>query len=72
MECGTMRARLFALVCRLRREETGVTMVEYGLILFLIALVCILAVTPVGTQVSLFFSSIAASLHDTEFSTRVE
>jgi pilus assembly protein Flp/PilA len=44
------------------RNEEGATMVEYGLMLALIAVVCIAAVTVVGTQASGIFSTIASSL----------
>jgi len=47
---------------RFFRNFEGATMVEYGLMLALIAIVCILAVTHVGTAASSIFSKIAASL----------
>ena len=47
---------------RFFRKEDGATMVEYGLMLALIAIVCILVVTNVGTGASSVFSKIAASL----------
>ncbi|XCA42208.1 Flp family type IVb pilin [Trinickia caryophylli] len=37
-------------------------MVEYGLMVALIAIVCITAVTNIGTDLNLVFSDIAASL----------
>lgn len=45
----------------IRREE-GASMVEYGLMVALIAAVCITAVTALGTSVSALFTSIAGSL----------
>ncbi|PPK46674.1 pilus assembly protein Flp/PilA [Trinickia symbiotica] len=42
------------------REEQGATMVEYGLMVALIAIVCIGAVTTIGTNLNLVFSDIAA------------
>ena len=44
------------------RQEEGATMVEYGLMLALIAAVCITAVALVGTNASTMFNSIAGSL----------
>jgi pilus assembly protein Flp/PilA len=46
----------------LTRKEEGATMVEYGLMLALIAVVCIAAVTLVGTNASAMFQKIAAAL----------
>jgi pilus assembly protein Flp/PilA len=45
-----------------RRQEEGATMVEYGLMLALIAAVCLGAVALVGTNASTMFSSIAGKL----------
>jgi pilus assembly protein Flp/PilA len=39
-------------------EEEGVTMVEYGLIASLIAIVCIAAITLVGTNLKQVFTNI--------------
>jgi pilus assembly protein Flp/PilA len=44
------------------RDEEGATMVEYGLMLALIAIVCIVAVTAIGTKLSGLFSTVAQSL----------
>ncbi|HEY1655649.1 MAG TPA: Flp family type IVb pilin [Candidatus Tumulicola sp.] len=44
------------------RDEEGATMVEYGLMLALIAVVCIVAVTAIGTKLSSLFSTVASSL----------
>jgi pilus assembly protein Flp/PilA len=47
---------------RFVREEEGVTMVEYGLIAALIAIVCIVAITAVGTNLNLVFEKIRDAL----------
>ena len=47
---------------RFVREEEGVTMVEYGLIAALIAIVCIVAITKVGTNLNLVFTEICNKL----------
>ncbi len=44
------------------REEDGATMVEYGLMVALIAVVCIAAVTTLGTNLNTKFSSVATSV----------
>lgn len=44
------------------RKEEGATMVEYGLMLALIAAVCITAVSLVGTNASTMFNSISGLL----------
>ena len=43
-------------------REEGATMVEYGLMVALIAVVCIAAVTLLGTQIKAVFTSIAGSV----------
>ena len=44
------------------RDEEGATMVEYGLMLALIAIVCIIAVTAVGGNTNKVFDNIAGSV----------
>ncbi|MFZ0050654.1 MAG: Flp family type IVb pilin [Desulfobaccales bacterium] len=44
------------------KDECGATMVEYGLLLALIAVVCILAVTNLGTSLSSQFNSVSAPI----------
>ena len=44
------------------RDERGVTMVEYGLIAALIAIVCIVAITNVGTNLNIAFETICEAL----------
>ncbi|MGZ3499301.1 MAG: Flp family type IVb pilin [Vulcanimicrobiaceae bacterium] len=46
----------------LLRDEDGATMVEYGLMVALIAVVCIVAVTAIGTNLSTLFSTVGGSL----------
>jgi pilus assembly protein Flp/PilA len=48
--------------CALFEDEAGVTAIEYGLIAALIAVVIIVAVTSVGTNLSSVFNAIAANL----------
>ena len=44
------------------RDEEGATMVEYGLMLALIAVVCIIAVALIGTNANTLFTNVAASV----------
>ena len=57
-----MQICLLRLIDRLRRDEHGAALVEYGILVGLIAVICIAAVTIVGTQVSAAFSTIASQL----------
>lgn len=52
-------------VQRFAREDDGVTMVEYGLLAALIAVVCIIAITNVGTELNVVFTNIASALKGT-------
>ena len=47
---------------RFLKDEEGVTMVEYGLLAALIAVVCILAITALGTELNKVFQYIADKL----------
>jgi len=47
---------------RLLREKSGQGMVEYGLIIALIAIVVIVALTPAGAAIANVFTQITASL----------
>jgi pilus assembly protein Flp/PilA len=53
---------MFSLAARVFVDEDGVTMVEYGLMLAFIALVCLIAVALLGTNLSTFFSTTASSI----------
>ncbi len=50
--------KLMTGIKRFVQDEEGVTMVEYGLIAALIAIVCIAAITAVGTNLNVVFESI--------------
>ena len=54
--------RMLAAIRSLIRGEEGATIVEYALLIALIALVCITAVLTVGTLVSGFFNAAAGSI----------
>ena len=51
---------MFKIINSFRRDESGATMVEYGLLVALIALVVGLGAQIVGTQLSSMFSKIGS------------
>jgi pilus assembly protein Flp/PilA len=57
-----LNIHLFQLLNRFRRDERGAALVEYGLLVGLIAVICVVAVTAVGTDVSSLFSAVASDL----------
>ena len=50
---------------RILKDKRGQGMVEYGLILALIAVVVVVALTPAGTEVAKIFTNIVATLRGT-------
>ncbi|HKT08533.1 MAG TPA: Flp family type IVb pilin [Gemmatimonadaceae bacterium] len=55
-------ARITSLVRHFVRNDEAATMVEYALMLSLIAIVCIIAVTAIGTNANTIFNNIANNL----------
>jgi pilus assembly protein Flp/PilA len=53
-----MTTNLIAMI----QDEEGATMVEYGLLVALIALVAIVGVTLLGTNLNSLFSQVAGSI----------
>jgi pilus assembly protein Flp/PilA len=51
------------LEAKFAKDETGASMVEYGLLLALIAVIAIVAVRALGGSVSTKFSSVNSSLN---------
>lgn len=47
---------------RLIADESGATMVEYGIMVALIAAVCIVLISTLGTKVSSAFSSVNGAI----------
>ncbi len=45
-----------------RKDEEGASLAEYGLLLALIAVVCITAIATLGSQISTMFSTLATSI----------
>ena len=54
--------RAMGTINRLKSQKKGQTLVEYGLILALVALVVIAAVTALGGQLKNLFSKVTAQL----------
>jgi pilus assembly protein Flp/PilA len=50
------------MIRRLWNDEEGVTMVEYGLMVALVAVVAMIAVALVGTNLSALFNTVAGKL----------
>jgi pilus assembly protein Flp/PilA len=50
------------LINRFRHDDEGAALVEYGMLVGLIAVICVVAVTTLGTEVSAAFSTIANAL----------
>jgi pilus assembly protein Flp/PilA len=45
-----------------RKEEEGASLAEYGLLLALIAVVCIAAISSLGTKISSMFTALSGSI----------
>ena len=58
----TMQIYLLQLINRFRRDENGAALAEYGLLVDLIAVACVVAVTALGTKISTAFSTIASAI----------
>ena len=54
-----MQIYVLQLVNRLRRNEDGAALAEYGLLVALIAVVCVVAITALGTNASKTFNTVA-------------
>ena len=52
----------FTVQARLRRDETGATAVEYGIMVALIAVVLLVGVGLFGTQLNSFFEGLGTKL----------
>ena len=58
----TLQTYILQLINRFRRDDEGAALVEYGMLVGLIAVICVVAVTTLGTEVSTAFSNIASAL----------
>jgi pilus assembly protein Flp/PilA len=55
-------SRISMIVRNFVKNDEAATMVEYALMLALIAVVCIVAVTVIGTQANLVFNNIGTAI----------
>ncbi len=53
---------LLAVSTKFIRDEEGASLVEYGLLLTLVAVVCIAAITLIGTSISTMLSTLAGMI----------
>ncbi|HVN69089.1 MAG TPA: Flp family type IVb pilin [Candidatus Binatia bacterium] len=53
---------MFAIFEPIIRDEDGATMVEYGLLVALIAMIALIAVQTLGINLSSMFSTVAGSV----------
>jgi pilus assembly protein Flp/PilA len=60
MKCLTAARKFVAKY--ITRQEDGATLAEYGLLLALIAVVCIAAITALGTKISSMFNTLASTI----------
>ena len=51
-----------AVATQFARDEEGASLAEYGLLLALIAVVCVSAIALVGTNISKMFSTVSGSI----------
>jgi pilus assembly protein Flp/PilA len=58
----TMQLYVLQLINRFRRDDEGAALAEYGLLVGLIAVVCVVAITALGTKISTAFSTIASAI----------
>ena len=54
--------KLLAASTKFNRDEEGASLVEYGLLLSLVAVVCIAAVTLLGSSISTMLSNLATQI----------
>ena len=58
-----MLAKLTEMIAMIQDEERGASMVEYALLVVLIAIIAIVAITLAGNEISNTFSIIASNLN---------
>jgi pilus assembly protein Flp/PilA len=54
--------KVFKLLNEVRKDEAGLAMAEYAILLGLIAVVSIAAITIVGTQISILFGKVGTAI----------
>jgi pilus assembly protein Flp/PilA len=59
---GLATVRAYSALKNVGKDQKGVTAVEYGVIAALIIVVCIVAITTVGTNLSTTFSKVGSAV----------
>jgi pilus assembly protein Flp/PilA len=59
---GTPMTKLLTAAKRFVREEEGASLAEYGLLLALIAIVCMAGMTILGTNINGLFNSVSSTV----------
>jgi pilus assembly protein Flp/PilA len=59
---GKTMTTLIDAARRFGRDEEGASLAEYGLLIALIAVVCIAAISLLGTNISTMFNSVASTI----------
>jgi pilus assembly protein Flp/PilA len=54
--------KLLTAATKFARDEEGATLAEYGLLLALIAVVCLGAITTLGNKISSMFTAVSGSI----------
>ena len=57
-----MLSTVWTMLQNLRRDEDGATMVEYGLLVALIAMVALAGITVLGTNLQSLYTTVAGSV----------
>jgi pilus assembly protein Flp/PilA len=59
---AVVAARVYGALANLGKDKKGVTAVEYGVIAALIIVVCIVAITTIGTNLNTTFSTVGSAV----------
>ena len=59
---GLAGTRAYGALANLGKDKKGVTAVEYGVIAALIIVVCIVAITTIGTNLNTTFSTVGSAV----------
>ena len=59
---GISMTKLYAYARKFVRDEEGASLAEYGLLLALIAVVCLAGMTTLGTKINSMFNQVASTI----------
>jgi pilus assembly protein Flp/PilA len=54
--------KFYAVARKIVRDEEGASLAEYGLLLALIAVVCLAGMTALGTQINAMFNQVSSTI----------